>query len=142
VEVERRRLAADALWRLSEVLKNSPHLSQEIKDSLAVAAAEEASGRKLAGLLPPADETYQWESPTQIAERMGTTPNAVGKAITALGLRGAEGAQPGDRQQGPAQQPDRDELPLLAEGRRPDRSAPEVLNASPIATLRSTARCY
>jgi prophage antirepressor-like protein len=93
LEFERRKLAADGLWRLCDVLKNAPYLSQEIKDSLAVKAAEEASGRSLAGLLPPADASYQWESPTQIAERLGAgiTANAVGKAITALGLRGVEG---------------------------------------------------
>jgi prophage antirepressor-like protein len=91
IDVEKRKLAADGLWRLCDVLKDATYLGDDIKKSLAVAAAEEASGRSLAGFLPPADPSFQWESPTQIAERMGVTVNAVGKAITTLGLRGAEG---------------------------------------------------
>jgi hypothetical protein len=41
--------------------------------------------------LPPADASFQWESPTQIADRLHVTVQRVGKAITTLGLRGVEG---------------------------------------------------
>lgn len=91
VEVEKRKLAAEALWRLCDVLKDATYLKDDVKKSLAVAAAEEASGRSLAGFLPPADASFQWESPTQIAERLRVTVQRVGKAITTLGLRGVEG---------------------------------------------------
>lgn len=91
IAVEKRRLAAEGLWRLCDVLKDATYLGDDIKKSLAVAAAEEASGRSLAGFLPPADASFHWESPTEIGKRLGLSSNAVGKAITALGLRGVEG---------------------------------------------------
>lgn len=54
-----------------------------------VAAAEIALGQELPELRPVAFE--RWYSPTQIAKMAGVTPQAVGLAITRLGLRGVEG---------------------------------------------------
>lgn len=103
LDVEERRLALD--WAEFEarerdrkskalLLLRDLHggLDESQRAMLAVKAAEEASGRDLTLMLPPpAPESLSWESPTQIGKRLGVSANAVGKAITALGLRGAEG---------------------------------------------------
>lgn len=83
-----RQTKAHALVTLIDSL---PYLSDDIRQAYRVKAAEEVTGQNLSLLLPPAADSLSWESPTQIGERLGVSANTVGKAITALGLRGADG---------------------------------------------------
>lgn len=88
LDMREREVKAQALVTLVDSL---PYLSEDIRQAYRVKAAEELTGRDLAGLLPAAPAGPSWESPTAIGTRMGVSANTVGKAITALGLRGAEG---------------------------------------------------
>jgi prophage antirepressor-like protein len=76
---------------LVTLIDSLPYLSDDIRQAYRVKAAEEVTGQNLSLLLPPAAESLSWESPTQIGERLGVSANTVGKAITALGLRGTDG---------------------------------------------------
>jgi prophage antirepressor-like protein len=76
---------------LVTLVDSLPYLTDDIRQAYRVKAAEEITGQNLSLLLPPAADSLSWESPTQIGERLGVSANTVGKAITALGLRGAEG---------------------------------------------------
>lgn len=67
----------------------SPAVSQEARDALRANAAVLLTGDRLAPLLPRLPGG-QWHRPTEIAEMLGVTANAVGRAISALGLRGSE----------------------------------------------------
>ena len=87
LDLRRRQMEAGALLRLAGTMRSRGRIGEDILESLEVTAAEIESGRDLAALKPPADESLGWESPTSIANRMGVTRQRVGRTITALGLR-------------------------------------------------------
>lgn len=64
-----------------------PFVSPEVRAVIAAHGAAALLGLPVEKMLPALPEG-EWLRPTQIAERAGTTAHAVGRAITALGLRG------------------------------------------------------
>lgn len=82
---------ATVLRQLVTDLHARGRVDEDILVTYEVVAAEIHSGRSLPALKPPADESLSWESPTQIAERLGVSVQRVGRTISALRLRGAEG---------------------------------------------------
>jgi len=85
----RRQLEHRALRQLVTSLKAREDVPGELVATYEVKATEAALGRELPELLPAV--LPGWQSPTQIAEALGVTPNRVGRVITALGLRGKAG---------------------------------------------------
>ncbi len=61
-------------------------IGDELRSTFEVVAAEIATGRNLAMLKPATED--DWQSPSEIASRLGVTANRVGRTITALELRG------------------------------------------------------
>ncbi|MEM9488101.1 MAG: BRO family protein [Myxococcota bacterium] len=62
-------------------------VAEDIRQSLAICALERATGEDYPQL-KPADEHADWLTPTQIGQMLGMTPNAVGRVISQLGIRG------------------------------------------------------
>jgi hypothetical protein len=80
---------ATLLDRLAD--RMSPAISDEARDVLRARAAHMLVGGRIAPLLPVLPPG-RWRRPTEIAAELGRTAAAVGRAITALGFRGAEHA--------------------------------------------------
>jgi hypothetical protein len=81
-----RQMRSQALRFLVKILKKTKHVAEDVVASYEIASVEEALGSDFSGLKPPMGDA--WESPTEIAKRLGVTPMRVGLAITSLGLRG------------------------------------------------------
>lgn len=79
----RARQRAGALQRL---LREFPNLGDNCRRALALKASEGEYGEDLSRFLPVEDEV--WWTPTDIAKQLGVSANRVGRAITALELRG------------------------------------------------------
>lgn len=75
------RAFSDLAKRLQQAGRADMALVIEVK------RAEAISGESLAFALPPA-EHHDWKSPTAIAADLGTNANAIGRTISALGIRG------------------------------------------------------
>lgn len=88
VELEERKLACSGLTMFLELAGN--RITDEARHAVAAKIAEHSTGTVLP-MLMPANHEPDWLSPSQIAEKAGTTANAVGRAISALGLRGKDG---------------------------------------------------
>lgn len=80
-----RKLKIDTLEKTLKRLHGK--VSEEALTSLEVSVAEIALERELPWL-KPAVALADWQSPKQIADRLGTTKMDVGRAISHLGLRG------------------------------------------------------
>lgn len=65
----------------------SPAVSPEAKDAFLANVMAAATGMRVVPLLPAMPDG-QWKRPSEIATMCGVTSHAVGRAITALGLRG------------------------------------------------------
>lgn len=81
-----RQLKSGALKSLVKTLKRSGHVSGDIIVSYEIAAAEEATGQRFAALKPKTEDN--WQSPSDIAARLGISSQRVGRTISELGLRG------------------------------------------------------
>ena len=84
-----RKFQVGTLQTVVRTLAAMKQIDPTTRAAYEVAAAEIALGQELPELRPEALE--RWYTPTQIAEMAGVTPQAVGQAITRLGLRGVEG---------------------------------------------------
>lgn len=84
LDLEERRFRREALLDCADRLREM--VSPESYRTLIVQATEVATGREMTHLLPALEERFQ--SPTQIATSLGVTVNAVGRAISAAGVRG------------------------------------------------------
>lgn len=82
-----RTFQAKILAETLDRLKALGQLPEDVEAAHRVKVVEIATGAPMPRLLPeaPAEE---WLSPTEIAQLLGVTPNAVGRAITSCGLRG------------------------------------------------------
>ncbi len=81
-----RRLQVATLQRTITTLHELGTIGDELRSTFEVVAAEIATGRNLAMLKPATED--DWQSPSEIASRLGVTANRVGRTITALELRG------------------------------------------------------
>ncbi len=84
LELEDRKFKVRTLHQTIEGIADQ--VSPEAVTSLRVAAAEIALERDLSSLKPAMGA--DWQAPSQIARRLGVSPNRVGRAITKLKLRG------------------------------------------------------
>ncbi|WP_438006420.1 hypothetical protein WME89_48880 [Sorangium sp. So ce321] len=75
---------ADLLLKFVSLM--SPAVSQEAKDAILANGSALLTGQRLAPLLP-AMANDGWKRPSEIAEELGVSANAVGRAISALGFR-------------------------------------------------------
>jgi prophage antirepressor-like protein len=85
LELEERKFQTKALKELVTTLRATGKYDDDVLATYDVAATETATGKDLAELKPA---TEHWSSPTEIAGRLGVTPQRVGITITKLGLRG------------------------------------------------------
>jgi prophage antirepressor-like protein len=85
LELEERKFQTKALKELVQTLRATGKYDDDVLATYDVAATETATGKDLAELKPA---TEHWSSPTEIAGRLGITPQRVGLTITKLGLRG------------------------------------------------------
>jgi len=81
-----RQMRSQALRFLVKVLKKTKHVAEDVVASYEIASVEEALGSDFSCLKSLMSDA--WESPTDIAKRLGVTPMRVGLVITSLGLRG------------------------------------------------------
>lgn len=84
-----RKFESESLRETVRVLHHLDHIDETTRAAYEVAAAEIALGHELPDLRPVVAE--RWHTPTQIAKLAGTSVQAVGLAISRLGLRGADG---------------------------------------------------
>jgi len=84
LDLDERRFKLQALKDGVEALGD--FLSPEALQTLRIAALEIGTGLEMPLLKPVVED--DWLSPSQIAERLGVSANAVGRAITKLELRG------------------------------------------------------
>lgn len=80
---------ANTLRDTVRVLHALNKVDDTVRAAYEVTAAEIAVGHELPELRPVVEDT--WYTPTQIARLAGVTPQAVGLAITRLGIRGSAG---------------------------------------------------
>ncbi len=88
-ELDRRKFESGALRQTVRALAEAEQIDAVTRLAYEVVAAEIALGRELPELRPVVSE--RWQSPTQIAQAAGVSVQAVGRVISRLGLRGAEG---------------------------------------------------
>jgi len=81
-----RQLKSKALRSLVKTLKRSGHVSNDIIVSYEICAAEEATGQHFPALKPKTEDP--WQSPSDIASRLGISSQRVGRTISELNLRG------------------------------------------------------
>lgn len=84
LEFDERRFKVRTLQQTVESIKDE--VSSEATASLRVVAAEIALGEDMSAFKPSVES--DWLSPSEIAKRFGVSANRVGRAISALGLRG------------------------------------------------------
>lgn len=87
-EQSARRLKIGAYERY--LVLGGDHVTPAMRQVVGVKMVEIATGEP-ATLLLPADVHADWKTPTEIAEEIGTTPNAIGRIISALGFKGLDG---------------------------------------------------
>ena len=88
-ELSRRKFESGVLRQTVRSLHEAEQIDQVTRLAYEVVAAEIALGRELPELRPVVHEN--WQSPTQIAQTAGVSVQAIGRLISKLGLRGAEG---------------------------------------------------
>ena len=86
LELEDRKFRAATLQRAVGTLHALGHIDETLRAAYEVSACEIALGEELSELRPTVEDG--WLSPTQIAERLGVSPQKIGRVITKLGLRG------------------------------------------------------
>lgn len=89
LEAREREIAlrqADLLGSTLGRLRDLKMLSAENEVAWSLTVAEMGTGRSLIDLRPPA-KTVAWVTPTEIANRVGLSAQAIGKIIAAIGVR-------------------------------------------------------
>jgi prophage antirepressor-like protein len=88
-ELDCRKFESGVLRQTVRALHEAEQIDQVTRLAYEVVAAEIALGRELPELRPVVQD--KWQSPTQIAQAAGVSVQAVGRLISKLELRGAEG---------------------------------------------------
>lgn len=86
LEQKERQFKYKVLQSQIDTLRRSGHLGEDVIAAYQTSVVEELLDMDLDSLKPPMPEPYI--SPTEIAERLGTTAHAVGRIISQLGIRG------------------------------------------------------
>ena len=81
-----RQLKSKGMWSLVNILRQHRKVSEDIILSYEIAATEAETGLTFSTLKPDTED--DWESPSEIAARLGVSAQRVGLTITELNLRG------------------------------------------------------